>query len=179
MEPTPPAKVVAPVLPPVKAEIEIRDKKAKKTEVKPSPVKTDEKKEKAAAKARLEAEQRELAAYEANSEQRRQAVQAQVRAEVNAATQTQIDRYQDMIRNKIRRKMRTVSDVPESAEAIFKVTLLPDGMLMGDPVLVKSSGFPTYDDAAERAILSAEPLPVPTDVSLQKMFRELKLSIKP
>ncbi len=179
MEPIPPAQVAVPVLPPVKAEIEIRDKKAKKTEVKPSPAKTDEKKEKAAAKARQEAEQRELAAYEANSEQRRQAVQAQVRAEVNAATQTQIDRYQDMIRNKIRRKMRTVSDVPESAEAIFKVTLLPDGMLMGDPVLVKSSGFPTYDDAAERAILSAEPLPVPTDVSLQKMFRELKLSIKP
>jgi colicin import membrane protein len=179
MEPTPPAKVVAPVLPPVKAEIEIRDKKSKKAEVKPSPAKTDEKKEKAAAKARQEAEQRELAAYEANSEQRRQAVQAQVRAEVTAATQTQIDRYQDMIRNKIRRKMRTVSDVPESAEAIFKVTLLPDGMLMGAPVLVKSSGFPTYDDAAERAILLAEPLPVPTDVSLQKMFRELKLSIKP
>ncbi|OIR05904.1 hypothetical protein GALL_120310 [mine drainage metagenome] len=179
MEPTPPAKVVAPVLPPVKAEIEIRDKKSKKTEVKPSPAKTDEKKEKAAAKARQEAEQRELAAYEANSEQRRQAVQAQVRAEVTAATQTQIDRYQDMIRNKIRRKMRTVSDVPDSAEAIFKVTLLPDGMLMDDPVLVKSSGYPAYDDAAERAILSAEPLPVPTDVSLQKMFRELKLSIKP
>lgn len=179
MEPTPPAKVVAPVLPPVKAEIEIRDKKSKKTEVKPSPTKTDEKKEKAAAKARQEAEQRELAAYEANSEQRRQAVQAQVRAEVTAATQTQIDRYQDMIRNKIRRKMRTVSDVPDSAEAIFKVTLLPDGMLMDDPVLVKSSGYPAYDDAAVRAILSAEPLPVPTDVSLQKMFRELKLSIKP
>ncbi len=178
-EPTPPAKVVAPVLPPVKAEIEIRDKKSKKTEVKPSPTKADAKKEKAAAKARLEAEQRELAAYEANSEQRRQAVQAQVRAEVTAATQTQIDRYQDMIRNKIRRKMRTVSDVPDSAEAVFKVTLLPDGMLMDDPVLVKSSGYPAYDDAAERAILSAEPLPVPTDVSLQKMFRELKLSIKP
>jgi colicin import membrane protein len=179
MEPTPPARVVAPVLPPVKAEIEIRGKKNKKTEVKEMPVKIDEKKEKAAAKARKEAEQHELEAYEANSEQRRQAVLAQVRAEVTAATQTQIDRYQDMIRSKIRRKMKKVADVPESAEAIFRVTLLPDGMLMDDPVLVKSSGFPAYDDAAERAILSAEPLPVPTDVSLQKMFRELKLSIKP
>jgi colicin import membrane protein len=91
----------------------------------------------------------------------------------------QVERYQDMIRNKIRRKMKAVSDVPESAEAIFKVTLLPDGTLMDDPVLIKSSGIPAYDDAAERAILSAEPLPVPTDVSLQKMFRELKLSIRP
>jgi hypothetical protein len=50
---------------------------------------------------------------------------------------------------------------------------------MDEPVLVKSSGIQAYDDAAARAILSAEPLPVPTDVSLQKMFRELKLSIKP
>ena len=176
MEPTPPAKVVAPVLPPVKAEIEIRDKKSRKTELKQSPAKTDDKKERAAAKARQEAEQKELEAY---SDKIRQAEQERVRAEVNTATQVQVERYQNLIRNKIRRKMRTVSDVPENAEAIFKVTLLPDGMLMDDPVLVKSSGFPAYDDAAERAILSAEPLPVPTDVSLQKMFRELKLSIKP
>ncbi len=178
-EPTPPPKVVAPVSPPVKAEIEIRDKKSRKADIKPPPAKADDRKEEAAAKARQDAEQRELAAYEANAEQRRLAVQARVRAELNAETQTQIDRYQDMIRNKIRRKMRTVSDVPDTAEAIFKITLLPDGMLMDDPVLVKTSGFPAYDEAAARAILSAEPLPVPTDVSLQKMFRELKLSIKP
>jgi len=176
MEPTPPAKVVAPVLPPVKAEIEIRDKKSRKAEIKQPPAKTDDMKVKAAAKARQEAEQIELEAY---SDKIRQAEQERVRAEVSAATQVQVERYQNLIRNKIRRKMRTVSDVPESAEAIFKVTLLPDGMLMDDPVLVKSSGFPAYDDAAERAILSAEPLPVPTDISLQKMFRELKLSIKP
>jgi colicin import membrane protein len=72
-----------------------------------------------------------------------------------------------------------VADVPANVEAIFKVTLLPDGTLVDDPVLVKSSGFPAYDEAAERAILSAEPLPVPTDPMLQKLFRELKLSIRP
>lgn len=183
MEPTPPARVVAPVLPPVKAEIEIRDKKSKKTEVKEKPVKIDAKKEKAAARAKRDAE---LAAYtekqekkQQQAEQARQAEQERVRAEVSTATQVQVERYQSLIRNKIRRKMKQVADVPESAEAIFTVTLLPDGMLMDDPVLVKSSGFPAYDAAAERAILSAEPLPVPTDVSLQKMFRELKLSIKP
>lgn len=178
-EPIPPPKVVTPVLPQPKADIEVRDKKSKKAAVKEKPAKKDEKKEKAAAKTRREAEQRELEAYEANSAQRRQAVQDQVRAEVSAATKVQVERYQDLIRNKIRRRMKAVADVPESAEAIFKVTLLPDGMLMDDPVLVKSSGIPAYDEAAERAILSAEPLPVPTDASLQKMFRELKLSIRP
>lgn len=177
VEPAPPAKVVPPVLPPVKAEIQVRDKKSRKAVAKEKSAKPDDQKAKAAAnKARQEAERRELEAY---SEKIRQAEQQRVRAEVSAATRVQVERYQDMIRSKIRRKMKAVADVPDSAEAIFKVTLLPDGMLMDDPVLLKSSGFPAYDDAAARAILSAEPLPVPDDVSLQKMFRELKLSIKP
>ena len=183
MEPTPPPKVVAPALPPAKADIEIRDKKGKKAEVKEKQAKQNEAKEKAAAKAKQEAEERELEAYDrrtsAAKTQQIQAERERVRAEVNVATQVQVERYQDLIRNKIRRKMKMVADVPASAEAIFKVTLLPDGTLVDDPVLVKGSGFPAYDDAAERAILSAEPLPVPTDPTLQKLFRELKLSIRP
>lgn len=173
-EPVPPPKVTAPVSPPVKADIEVREKKSRKAEVKEKPAKKDEKKEKAAAKARQEAEQRELEAYS-----NRKAEQERIRAEVMTATKVQVDRYRDLIINKIRRKRKEVADVPKDAEAIFKVTLLPDGMLMDDPVLIKSSGFPAYDEAAERAILAAEPLPVPDDVSLQQMFRELKLSIRP
>lgn len=177
-EPTPPVKVVAPAAPPVKADIEVREKKSKKAELKEKPAKSDAK-EKAAAKARLEAERKELEKYDANLEQRRQAVKEQVREEVSVATQVQVDRYTGMIRSKIRRKIIKLADVPENAEVIYKVTLLPDGMLMDDPVLLKSSGIPAYDAAVARAILSAEPLPVPEDVSLQKMFRELKLSIRP
>lgn len=178
-EPAPPPKALAPVSPPVKADIELREKKSKKAKVTEKPAKKDEKKEKAAARARQEAERRELEAYETSSGQIRKAEQARVRTEVTTATKVQVDRYQDMIRSKIRRKMKMVADVPENAEAVFKVTLLPDGMLMDDPVLIKSSGYPAYDEAAERAILSAEPLPVPADVSLQKMFRELELKIRP
>jgi colicin import membrane protein len=159
MEPIRAPKVVAPVSPSVKADIEVLDKKSRK--------------------ARQEAELKELKKYEANSERIRKAEQERIRAEVSVATKVQVERYRDLIINKIRRNRKEVADVPASAEAIFKVTLLPDGTLMDDPVLVKSSGFPAYDEAAERAILSAEPLPVPTEVSLQKMFRELKLSIKP
>ena len=174
MEPTPPAKVVAPVLPPVKADIEVREKKSKKAEVKEKPAKKNEAKEKAVARARQEAERQELEAYS-----ERKAEQQRVRTEVSTATRVQVERYQDKIRNKIRHKIIKLADVPENAEVIFKVTLLPDGMLMDDPVLVKSSGIRAYDEAVERAILAAEPLPVPADVSLQKMFRELKLSIRP
>lgn len=176
-EPAPPPKAAAPVSPPVKADIELREKKSKKAKVAEKPAKKDERKEKAAAKARQEAaERRELEAY---AEQRRQTVRQQVRTEVATATKVQVERYQELIRNKIRRKIVNVADVPDTAEVVFKVTLLPDGMLMDDPVLVKSSGYPAYDEAAERAILLAEPLPVPPDVSLQKMFRELELKIRP
>jgi colicin import membrane protein len=169
MELKQPAKVVAPVSPPVKGDIELRDKKNKKLS----------KKEKAKVVARQEAERKELEVYERNKKAQQERVQNTVRAEVSTATRVQVERYRDLIINKIRRKRKEVADVPESAEAIFKVTLLPDGTLVDDPVLVKSSGFPAYDDAAERAILAAEPLPVPTDPSLQIMFRELKLSIRP
>lgn len=172
MEPILQPKVVPPALPPVKADIEVREKKSKKAAVK----------EKAASKARQEASDKELEAYSEKirkaEQERVQAEQARVRAEVSTATRVQVERYQDMIRNKIRRKMKAVADVPESAEAIFKITLLPDGAVM-DVELFKSSGFPAYDNAAERAIRLAAPLPMPTDVSLQKMFRELKLSIRP
>jgi colicin import membrane protein len=175
MEPMAPHRVVAPALPPVKADIEIRDKKNKKD-------KQVKKEKAAAAKAKQEADLRELKAYSdkiRKADQQRQAEQNRIRAEVSMEAKVQVDRYQDLIISKIRRKRKEVADVPASAEAIFKVTLLPDGTLMDDPVLVKSSGYPAYDDAAERAILAAEPLPIPTDPSLQPLFRELKLSIKP
>jgi colicin import membrane protein len=44
---------------------------------------------------------------------------------------------------------------------------------------LRSSGHAAYDAAAERAIYKAQPLPVPSDAALQKMFRELKLTIRP
>lgn len=172
--PSPPPKAAAPVSPPAKADIELREKKKKKAEQKQVPAKKDVAKEKAAARAKREKEKRELDAYVA---QRVQAEQARVRAEVDAATRVQVERYQDMIRSKIRRKMRPL-DVPETAEAEFKVTVLPDGTVM-DVVLLKSSGYKFYDDAAERAIHLAEPLPLPADAVLQKMFRELRLTIRP
>lgn len=203
MEPVPPPpKVIEPVLPPVEAEIEMRDKKKRKKEKQAQKDKEraitaarekqeKEKKEKAAAAARAnqEKEQRELDEYVARrkqaeqeriqTEQKRiQAEQERVRAEMEAAKATQVGRYQDMIRSKIRRNIVMPPDVPETAKAEFKVTVLPGGDVM-DVVLLKSSGNTAYDNAAERAIYKAQPLPLPTDAELQKMFRELRLTIRP
>ena len=177
VEPVARPKLVAPVLPPVKAEIEVREKKNKKTEIKDKQNKKSAAKEKASAvaKAKQEAERRELDAY---SNQLRKAEQERIRAEVNAATATQVGRYEDMIRSKIRRNIVMPPDVPETAKAEFRVTLLPGGMVM-DAVLLKSSGSAAYDNAVERAIYKAQPLPVPAEAALQKMFRELRLTLRP
>lgn len=168
VEPTPvvEAKVEAPLA--QSADIELREKKVSKVEpTKPSAKELKERKQ--------AEEQRLLEEY---AEKRRLAMKETMRAEIAAATSAEVGRYQDMIRSRIRRNIVMPPDVPASAVAEFKVTLLPGGMVM-DVQLVKSSGSRVYDDAAERAIYKAQPLPLPTDVGLQKMFRELRLTIKP
>lgn len=168
VEPTPvvEAKVEAPLA--QSADIELREKKVSKVEpAKPSAKELKERKQ--------AEEQRLLEEY---AEKRRLAMKETMRAEIAAATSAEVGRYQDMIRSRIRRNIVMPPDVPASAVAEFKVTLLPGGMVM-DVQLVKSSGSRVYDDAAERAIYKAQPLPLPTDVGLQKMFRELRLTIKP
>ncbi len=164
LKPAPPQPVKAEV----KAEIELREKKVSKAK----PAKPGAKE----LKARRQAEEQRL--LEEYAAQRRQSEQARVRAEVSAATAAEVGRYQDMIRSKIRRNIVMPPDVSENAEAIFKVTLLPGGMVM-DVAMLKSSGNPAYDNAAERAIYKAQPLPLPTDATLQQKFRELKLTIRP
>ena len=150
------------------AEIELRDKKV----VKQKPPQPGAKE----LRRRKEAEaQRKL---EQQAERRRMAEQARVREEVRRATEAEMGRYVDMIRGKIRHNIVMPPDVAPGAEAVFKVTLLPGGTVL-DAVLQKSSGHPAYDEATERAIYKAQPLPLPTDPLLKKKFRELHLTIRP
>lgn len=162
-------EVPASPLPPTpKAEINLRDRKVvKKTPPQPSAREL---------RRRREAEAQRI--LEERAEQRRAAEQARVRDEVRAATAAEVGRYQDMIRGKIRHNIVMPPDVSPNAEVVFKVTLLPGGSVL-DAVLLKSSGNPAYDEATERAIYKAQPLPLPTDPLLKQEFRELRLTIRP
>lgn len=153
---------------PQKADIELRDKKVHK-QIPPQPD------AKALRQKKLLEEQRLMEAY---VEKQRMAERERVRAEVLAATSAEMGRYQDMIRSKIRHNIVMPPDVSPSAAAEFKVTLLPDGSVL-DAVLLKSSGNAAYDEATERAIYKAQPLPIPTDPVLKQRFRELRLTIRP
>lgn len=153
---------------PQKADIELRDKKIRKA-TKPEPSAKELRQQK------LREEQRVMEAY---VEKQRLAERERVRAEVLAATSAEMGRYQDMIRSKIRHNIVMPPDVLPTAAAEFQVTLLPDGSVL-DAVLRRSSGNAAYDEATERAIYKAQPLPIPTDPVLKKRFRELRLTIRP
>jgi colicin import membrane protein len=45
--------------------------------------------------------------------------------------------------------------------------------------LRRTSGNTAYDNAVERAILRAQPLPVPPDPTMFREFRELNLKFRP
>ena len=100
------------------------------------------------------------------------------RAERAAAAARVVDEYTGKIAAKIRSRIVMPPDVPDDARAEFAVTVLPGGSVL-NPRLVKSSGHAAYDSAVERAILKAQPLPLPPDAALFNRFREMKLGFRP
>ena len=60
----------------------------------------------------------------------------------------------------------------------FDVVLIPGGEVL-NVKLRRSSGVPAYDEAVERAIRKASPLPLPPDPTLFQQFRELHLRMRP
>jgi colicin import membrane protein len=66
--------------------------------------------------------------------------------------------------------------IPGNPAALVDVVQLPTGEVISVRIR-KSSGYPRYDDAIERAILKASPLPPPPSRDLFE--RELKLTFRP
>lgn len=176
-----PAKVVQPVVAP-KADIELKKdkKKAAKDKKEAATLKKEEKnKPQLKPDKTVPAEPSQVEPRISQEDARIQELKAKMRAEMDAATQGEVARYKDMIQSKIRRNIANTADVPENAEAIFFVTVLPGGLVMDNVKLLKSSGNAAYDSAAERAIFKAQPLPLPQDPAVARLFRELRLSVKP
>ena len=95
-----------------------------------------------------------------------------------AARQSLISKYTDAIKDKIGRFIVLPPNLQGNPEAEFDVVLLPDGNLLGVK-LKRTSGNSAYDNAVERAILKAQPLPLPPDPALFRDFRELNLKFRP
>lgn len=110
----------------------------------------------------------------------RQLAQMQQQAQAQSARQKLVDEYIARIQQKVRGHLRLPPSLSGNPEAVFRVDLLPDGEVIGTPVLVKTSGQPLYDREVERAILKASPLPLPPDREAAAAFRNgLVLKFRP
>ena len=89
-----------------------------------------------------------------------------------------LNEYMGRIQASIRRNIPTtaIEGIPGNPEAVFDVVQLPTGEVISVKMR-KSSGHPRYDEAIERAILKASPLPPPP--SRELFERELKLTFRP
>ncbi|MBM3345130.1 MAG: TonB C-terminal domain-containing protein [Betaproteobacteria bacterium] len=171
--PTPAPKVEAPVR---KPDIVIeKDKK---------PARREEPKLQIDARARI---QEQLARETQALAQERQkatppvAVPASPMAPAQPASAPVIDPgYANRIRQRIKGNIAVPDNISGNPEAIFDVIQLPTGEVLSVKLL-KSSGFPAFDDAVERAILKSSPLPLPLprpDIASQ-IQRQLELRFRP
>jgi colicin import membrane protein len=175
-QPQPPQRIAAPdIVMPDKKKVVAKPAEARPEKVKPVP-KTVE-----AAKPKPEATKPAEQNADAQNADKQAALAQAERAkqdEQAAAIGKVVDEYKAKIHDKIRRNIVNPPGVAKDARAEFLVTLLPGGAVLKAD-LVKSSGYPAYDDRVERAILKSDPLPVPPDVQLFGRFRQLDLVFKP
>ena len=162
---------------PVKADIELKEKKKEKEKK----LKEEEKKkaeaEKKLKEQALKEQQAQLKADELESSKRLEAARQQAAAQASAQARLMAEAT-SRISSHVRRFVVMPPDVAGNPQAEFEVSLIPTGEVL-NVKLSRSSGNPAYDNAVERAIRKASPLPLPTDPSLVGRFRELKLKFRP
>lgn len=112
-------------------------------------------------------------------EARQIAAAKNAQAQAAAASSGALDSATAKIVAKIRRHVN--SQVCGTGKPVleFEVSLMPTGEVVGAPRLKSGSGIPACDQAVERAILQAQPLPVPKEPELFAHFRDLKLKFRP
>lgn len=121
-------------------------------------------------------EERNDAKMRADAEVRHRQAE-QLAQNARAAQAAAVDRYKLAIINKIRGNTEVPEGVPAGLTLEVDVTILPDGGVLEPVRIVKSSGDPRYDQAVLRGILRSQPLPLPSDVVLRRLFRVTHLQI--
>ena len=184
--PPPPAPPVAATPPPAppKAEPAPRiEKPVIALQEKPKPKPKAEPKPKPAAKPKpdlvFDKRLREQVAQEQKAveqDRRERALRELLARQQSDARAQALAAWQDKIRAKIRGNIILPRDLAGNPEAIFDVTLLPTAEVL-TVRRRKSSGNMAYDEAVERAILKASPLPKPEQPSVFE--RQLELRFRP
>ncbi|TFH07876.1 MAG: protein TolA [Nitrosomonadales bacterium] len=198
IEPLPPPKIAKPLLPkpeleklptPVKPDIALKkekekekekklaeEKKAKEQKAKEQKAKEQKAKEQKAKeqKARVAVEVDRLQKEQIEAEER--SLQKKAAGAQAAVKKNLTDEYKAKILAKIKSRIIMPPDLPNDPVSEFDITLLPGGEIL-DVKLRRSSGFPAFDMAVERAIILSRPLPLPPDPMLFPNFRNLSLKV--
>lgn len=203
----PPAPVVKPEPPPapkveakpppkpepapaIKPDIALKEKQEKERKLKEQAMaetkkRADEKAREAEADKKKRAEAEALKKKQAAEADAKRVASEQVQAQqalVNqqaAASAKVVDEYKRRIIEKVKRFIVLPPNVSDSAQVEFEVVVLPGGEVLGAKLKKSNNSIPAYDAAVERAILKAQPLPLPPDPALMRQFRELNLVFRP
>lgn len=179
-EPPPPPPQVEPERPVAKAEIAIQEKPKPKPKPKAKPEPKRDRDFEKRMREQLATEQKTVAEQRRTlDEQRREReLKALIAKQQQAARDKGLATWTDKIKRGIKSRIpvQVADAVSGNPDAIFNVSLLPNGEVL-TVRMKKSSGNKAYDDAVERAILGASPLPKPDDASLFQ--RQLELTFRP
>lgn len=131
-------------------------------------------------KRKLEREQAAADAELKKQAQEKQALADKLAKQAASAQAGEVEKYKRLIQDRVRRFIVEPPNLQGNPEVEVDVRLLPGGEVLETSLRIKrSSGNTAYDQAVERAILKASPLPLPPDPALFNMFRELNLKIRP
>jgi colicin import membrane protein len=166
-----------------KAKAEAEQKRKAEAEKKAKAEAEQKRKAEAEKKAKAEAEQKrkaEAKAKAAEEQRRREAeLQAQLAAEQEEArARSALSEYIPYIQDKVTRNWLRPPGSAAGLSCLIRVRLIPGGDVVSATV-VRSSGDPLFDRSVETAVLKASPLPLPTDASLFKHFREINFNFDP
>ena len=157
-----------------KADIAMREKKEKERKAKEKELAEKKKREE---QARLEALKQQQAKEAAEQLAREQDEALRKLAQASAQARL-VDEYKRRIAERIKRFIIEPPSLQGNPEVEFDVVVLPGGEVL-DVKTRKASGQAPWDNAVERAIRRAQPLPLPPDPALMREFRELNLKFRP
>jgi len=187
-EPVPPKPEAKPEPPKPDPAIAEKLEREKREKAKKEQIEREREDKRKAEEVRKKREQEEAAKKKAEEDKRRleeerkrkeaEKAAEKARAEAASRKQKEVDEWVDKIRAKIRSKANVPDTVTGNPEVHVRLRILPGGEVL-EATIIKSSGNRAYDAAIERAIRSAQPLPVPEPNSeLFPQFRDLILNIR-
>jgi len=162
-----------------KPDIALREKKEKARQEKEREIAEKKKREEQARQEALKQQQAKEAEAMRLAREQDEALKKLAQSQAAAAAQAKlVDEYKRRIAERIKRFIIEPPSLQGNPEVEFDVIVLPGGEVL-DARIRKASGQAPWDNAVERAIRRAQPLPLPPDPALMREFRELNLKFRP